>query len=449
MNDLLLVATSGGMDSMSLVTILHSLGYRMELAHVNYGMRGNESDKDQEAVEEWGESRSINVHTKRADARKGESAGDGSFQMRARRLRYDWFNELLGTIGGSSIVTAHHADDNLETLIQNLIRGTGLKGMAGMSPLSGALARPLLCVSKAEIRDYARAKDVGHREDRTNLTCDYERNEIRHNVVGRLLKIKPGLMKSYVSSWLRWEETLSFLEEQTQKSIEAHLTRAGDSHYLQTAWMDGAAGQLHVLYSALQHYNFSYSRAVEVGRAVLGKKTGKLFFSPTHEMNLDRGVLVIRPRPGGLLDPKIKASLLIPRRGVYTTEDGTFSLEVSGSKQVTYDSVPNMALLDWDKLKLPLCLRAWEPGDRVVPLGMKGRVKVSDFLVNLKMSRFEKENVKVLVSGTSICWVVGYRVCEPFRVESKTRKIARISWKPAFKPSSGINKIAGPGADGL
>ncbi|MDR0667685.1 MAG: tRNA lysidine(34) synthetase TilS [Prevotellaceae bacterium] len=419
-----LVAVSGGIDSMTLAHLCHAGGVPIGVLHCHFGLRGAESDDDALFVEQWADARRIPFFCARFDTQRYAAAHALSTQMAARELRYAWFEEMRQTHAYTDIAVAHHADDNAETLLINLLRGTGLKGLCGMMPVNGRIIRPLLFATRREIGEYARQNHIAYREDRTNAGNDYVRNQIRHRVIPELQKINPAATAHIVAAAGRLTQARRALATEKDKIANAcgSRTAAGEVR-ISIAALKATPHYAFWLFEWLQDYHFPSAVTTDVVDALDGQ-AGKRFYSPDHLLVKDRDELIITP----LAPPPVAGEQAIEKdcRGITQPLPLRFEYRATGADFVLPRG-KHTACLAADKLQFPLRLRPWRAGDAFVPFGMKGRKKVSDFLIDEKMPRHRKASQYVLTSGADVVWLVGRRIDDRYRITPATAEALVIT----------------------
>jgi tRNA(Ile)-lysidine synthase len=404
-----LVAVSGGVDSMVLAHLFLKSGISFKVAHCNFQLRGQASDEDEEFVGKWCTDNKITLFSKRFDL------GEGSVQLNARNARYQWFDELQKESLHDFIATAHHLNDSLETLLLNLVRGTGLKGLTGIETYTPTIIRPLAEQSKEEILEYAKAVQIAWREDHTNSESYYDRNFIRNKVLPLLLELNPSLVQTFQNTLERLKLSQQFIE---QKADEWPLKEEAGSIALDLSQLKQT--DVVLLNELLNRFGFNYVtvKSIWASRRI----TGSRFESAEWEAFIDRESLHIRKKGAHeVLEMKLDEP------GVHEND----TLKVAIEKMVNvpadlYTADPFTAYFDFDQLDFPLKLRKWQLGDRIKPLGMTGYKKVSDLLIDEKVSMVAKEKVLVLESGGEIAWVVNHRVSEVFKIKKRTSAIAKV-----------------------
>ncbi|MBX2897124.1 MAG: tRNA lysidine(34) synthetase TilS [Cyclobacteriaceae bacterium] len=413
----LLLAVSGGLDSMVMLHLFHSLKFEVAVAHVNFGLRGSESDADQQFVKNWCAEYQIPFFTTRLETNNYATEQGLSIQMAARELRYQWFDALLLQHRYQFIATAHHLNDSLETALLNLARGGGLEGLTGIAPLSGNRFRPLMFATRAEIEIYAAKNEIAWREDSSNQTDAYQRNLIRHRVIPELKKINPALEMGYASTVLKINHDLAILTAEWQQWCSTYTQSTGAEVKIFKEGVQPAT--LPHLWRILRTYGFGWEQTESIQQAAVGQP-GKIFYSATHSLTVDRAYLIITK-----LTTPIEAVTLQLSSGKYRTVDQEMAVQVDQVPFIVADQT--VAVLDHDKLAHELVWRSWQPGDSFIPLGMNQRKKISDFLVDAKVPLGLKRNVTVLESDGEIAWLVGFRIDNRFKITTNTRKAVVFS----------------------
>ena len=419
-NKCYLLACSGGLDSMALAHLLHTAGIQLELAHVNFGLRDSESDRDEELVKRWGRNRHIPVHVHRAETIEWANTKRISVQMAAREIRYQFFEEVRKTHNLAGIVVAHHEDDQLETIFLNLMRGTGIEGLYGMSERRGELIRPLLPFSRAQLAAYAEEVLLAWREDRSNASLDYKRNKLRLQGLPALYQVDPDAKKNLLQSFGKLKDTGKAFLSLVELWKSQHLQEQEGLILLPYTAFSAVQGVATLLFFWLRPYGFNSSQAQELADHLKAIKIGAYFRSSQYQVSLDREALVLHsiPSPFPPLQIPFGAQFL-------ALPEGSYRLDWL-SKLDHLDRNPAHALLDAARLEYPLQVRVWEEGDRFNPLGMSSEKKISDFLIDNKVPLALKSSVKVLVSGNKIAWVIGMRIAEWAKVGPSTQKYLYI-----------------------
>lgn len=425
--DRILLAVSGGIDSMVMADLFIKSGYNIGIAHCNFTLRGTESDKDELLVEQLAQSNCIPFYLARFNTEQYAKENSISIQMAARELRYSWFRDMCAEHSYKYIATAHNLDDKVETFFLNLTRGTGIKGLSGMPAKRDDIIHPILFASRVEIVHYAKENGVLFREDATNATTHYARNRIRHNVIPELQKVNPSFYATMDQNMLYIMQAEEFVQKALSKlKIEA-CKQQGD---MLTVNIDGLKRYQPIslfLYELLSSFGFNSSVVNDI-ESSLSEQAGKQFFSQTHRLVKNREELLISPKE-------------TEESGEYEiTEDTAIDtpinlvLDVIQKEQVCFNKDQNVAYFDAEKIEYPLVLRKWKTGDCFTPFGMKGKKKLSDFFIDSKVSLLEKKQQWLLLSGAEVIWVVGLRIDNRYRIEDKTEKVLRIQYikKPAI-----------------
>lgn len=447
-----LAAVSGGVDSMCLADLfLKNFGpERFALAHCNFRLRGEESDGDQLLVQKWADENGVRIHSVSFDTEEYAIKNGVSIEMAARELRYSWFSRLCKENGYKAVAVAHNANDNAETLILNLLRGTGLRGLSGMSLISevpcsqsdanAVLIRPILDCTRKMIEGYAFAHKVSYREDSTNASSDYKRNRIRNEVFPIFEKINPSFVRTLNREMGYFAEASEIVDDYCESNvILSSPTVIPVSELLSHKhWR-------YLLYYMLEPYGFSAATLSSIENLLESDRTmsGKKFDSPTHELTVERSNLCVRPitaeEPSVLRqgDDEILEDPIMEVRcpGIYNFNGSRWQIDVM-------DKVPDMQLkqpqgvliADADKLAFPFVCRSWRHGDWMIPFGMKGRKKVSDIFADLKFTSLDKDQAIMIVDCRGnfaeqqhIAGILGLRMDDRYKVTAATKKIIRIT----------------------
>lgn len=401
-NARIIVALSGGADSVALLRILHTLGYDCEAAHCNFHLRGTESDRDEMFVRKLCKTMRTPLHTIDFATEQYAIEKKISIEMAARELRYQWFAEIKEKTKADVIAVAHHQDDSVETVLLNLIRGTGINGLLGIRPKNGDIVRPLLCISRKEITDYLQNAGQEYMTDSTNLQDEYTRNKIRLNLLPLMQEINP-LVKEHII------DTSNYLNDVNRiynKGIEEGKQRVIEKGNIRIVPLLKEPSPEALLFEILYPLGFNAAQTKNI-LTMLEGQTGKQFISKD-------GWRVVKNRELLLIDKKEKQ------------ENPPFCL-IKEEKEYTKDFIipreKHIACFDTDKLIGEINLRKWQTGDIFIPFGMKGKKKVSDYLTDRKFSIIQKENQWVLCCGDKIIWIVGERTDNRFRIDEKTKKV--------------------------
>ena len=418
----LLIAISGGLDSVVLTHLCHELKLDIALAHCNFNLRGAESDGDEDFVLELADNLDLDVYIERFSTEEFAKDNKLSTQMAARDLRYNWFSELADSLHFDYILTAHHADDNLETFLINLSRGTGLSGLTGIPEINENIVRPLLSFSREELETYAKDHNLKWREDSSNASDTYLRNKLRHHVIPVLKETNANLIQNFQTTLEHLKDTTDIVEE----SLRAVAKRAIvdlDEHkmVLDILPFKKANNPKAYLYEMFKDYGFT---AWDDILDLLEAQSGKQVFSEQYRLVKDRTHLILTHRNDGVVKSSSNVSFMIEKAAInIQTPAGTLSFDEAAAV-VGHQS--HVIFVDQSKLKFPLTLRQWEEGDVFHPLGMKGKKKLSKYFKDEKLSLIAKENVWLLISEEKIVWVLNRRADERFKVTDKTSTIVKI-----------------------
>ncbi len=423
--DRLLVAVSGGVDSMVLAHLLKNLKFDFAVAHVQFQLRGEDSRADEMLVREYCKKWAIPFYCKSFDTKKYATERKVSIQMAARDLRYAWFNELAEVEGFTKILTAHHLDDVLETIILNLARGTGLSGIAPIISIEGNLCRPLLDFSKDEIVGYAKEQEVSWREDKSNLSPDYLRNKVRHEMIPVLKQINPGLIPTFRASYKRLEYGVSYYKDHLKSVSTTLAKKSGSGLMIDLKQLHQYPDPAVILWEVIKDYGFNFSQAMDIAGSYPGGRPGSTYYAHGFRLIRDRETLLLEPWKEGKM---VSEEWRVTRRDqTLNTPLFDFSWEqVAYNQSGLSEHTEQEAMLDGELVSFPLTIRKWAPGDKFVPLGMKGKKKLSDFMIDQKIPLNLKERVFVVISNNEIIWVPGHRIDDRFKVTSKTKKLLRL-----------------------
>lgn len=422
--DTILLAVSGGVDSMAMLYLFKEGGFQIGVAHCNFQLRGKESDGDEEFVGQVCKELSIPMFIKRFETEAYAWENSLSTQMAARELRYAWFDELLTGHSYRYLATGHHFDDSMETILLNLTRGSSTDGLAGIPVKNGNVIRPLLFATKDQIEKYAMMKGMVWREDESNLTDDYQRNFIRHQIVPQLKELNPSLETTWQSGIEKIQGDLSLLhhayvnwKEEFVVDEPERITIAKDAFSL---FVQPAS----LLWRYARTFGFNFEQSKEVIQSLHGQP-GKRFFSATHLLVIDRDLLIITPHQHTWNEEIIV-------KGQTESILGPFRLRMEMVTGATLGSEQTEAILDADRLSFPLVWRKWKAGDSFHPLGMDHRKKLSDFFIDKKISVADKDTITVIESDGKVVWVVGYRIDDRFKLTPKTTSMVRFMLSSAL-----------------
>ena len=416
----LLLAVSGGLDSMVLADLCIKSGLDIALAHCNFKLRNEESDEDEDFIKAFAQTNNLEVFITHFETETVATTQKQSIQMAARQLRYEWFETLKNQKGFEYILTAHHADDNLETMLINLSRGTGLDGLTGIPELNGSIVRPLLEFDREDIHDFATYHKLSWREDSSNNSTKYVRNNLRHTIIPLLKEMNPSFIESFQNTQNHLKDTQSILEDYMLE-VEDKVVESIDENQMiynvdRILSLNNPKGYL---YQFLKGYNFTDWTQIT---ALLEAQSGKQIRSSTHRLIKNRSQLILTP-----LDKKSKISISIDASDTFVllpSQSFDLKLELSESLGSTSNTV---VYLDLELLQFPLRLGSWNEGDYFYPRGMKGKKKLSKYFKDEKLSLIEKENTVVLYSNNAVVWIVGMRADQRFIANEKSTKILKLS----------------------
>lgn len=426
-SDKILLGVSGGADSVAMLCLLHSLGYNCQIIHCNFHLRGVESGNDEKFVRELCLKKDLPLTVVNFDTVKYASERSISIEMAARELRYKTFEEHRKAVQASVIGIAHHKDDSVETLLINLIRGTGLRGLTGIKPVNGNIVRPLLCLSRVEIIEYLDGIGQSYVIDSTNLEDNYVRNKIRNRILPLMREINPSIDSCVLQTSKNISEALIVYNDAIDKSKSGVLKRENNSIIILIDRLLREVSPEALLYEILYPMGFNPS-SIENIRAVLNKESGKLFYSERYVLLKDRNTLIIRPVKKDNIDENCKETVLL-EEGVVSFFDGV-ELQIRTEKGAIVISKDKFtATLDADLIEPPIIVRKWQSGDRFLPYGMSGFKNVSDYLTDLKFDLFKKNDQLVVCDSKGIIWLAGERIDNRYSVTKNTEKVLIISMK--------------------
>lgn len=406
------------MDSVVLAHLCSKLNLNIALAHCNFNLRGNESDEDENFVIELADNLELEVFIERFETEVYARTQKISIQMAARELRYKWFEDLKETLGFDYIFTAHHANDNLETVLINFVRGTGLEGLTGIPERNGNIIRPLLAFSREEIEDYARISHLKWREDSSNTSVKYLRNKIRHEILPKLFELNPKMLETFEVTRNNLNESAALVDDYISALFPRIAKEEEFGYSFRIKLLKTIPHLKAVLYELFKTFGFTEWNDVY---DLLEAQPGKIVYSKTHRLIKDRENLLLTLLP----DPEEREFEILAGEEVVMLPIGTFQFEEVGELS---EADAKTIFLDLNKLQFPLTVRKWEKGDYFIPFGMKGKKKLSKFFKDEKLSLPEKENCWLLCSRNEIVWVIGHRADARFRVEKETSTILKLTY---------------------
>lgn len=425
--DRLLVAVSGGVDSVVLCELCKHAGYDFAMAHCNFQLRGEESDADEQFVTDLAEKYNVEFFVQKFDTIKYADSNNLSIQVAARELRYNWFKELinLSTNQPTFLLTAHHADDNIETILMNFFKGSGINGLKGILPKQGKIIRPLLFATKEQILEFAKDNCLQWREDSSNSSDKYTRNYFRNQLIPGLEKVFPRVEENLIHNADRFRDINIIYHNGITQIKKKLITTKGNEVHLPVLKLLKTEALHSVMYEIIKDFGFTAHQTQEALK-LLHSESGKYTQSPSHRILRNREWLIIAP----LNDKNATQFLLEENDEEIVFPGGTLSVAKKDAAQAI-ETDPFIAQLDARGIKFPLLLRKWKTGDYFYPLGMPKKKKLSRFFIDLKMSLQHKEKTWVIESNKKIIWVVGKRIDDRFKITSSTSAIIKFSLRPA------------------
>lgn len=436
-NDYLLLAVSGGADSVALCELCFQAGFQFEIAHCNFQLRGEESERDEEFVRKLGEKYRTRVFVKKFDTKEYAEEKRISIQVAARELRYEWFQKLLTSIEPSTLnlqpsmwlLTAHHANDNIETLLMNFFKGTGIKGLQGILPRQGKIIRPLLFAKREEIELFNKENSLDFVEDSSNLSVKYTRNYFRHQLIPSIEKVFPQAEDNLIKNIERFSE----IEILYQQSILLHkkklIEQKGNEIHIPVLKLLKSDPLKTIIYEIIKDYGFTAHQTDEVLN-LLKSESGKYISSGTHKIIKNRSWLTISP----INTLEANHILIHENDKEVAYEAGEIKIKITNAEseikerfsENVISKTNEMATLDAANITFPLLLRKWKQGDYFYPLGMQKKKKLSRFFIDQKMSITDKEKIWVIESNKRIIWIIRKRIDDRFKVTDKTKKVLSI-----------------------
>jgi len=423
--DRILIAVSGGMDSVALVQLCQKAGVKFGIAHCNFQLRGKESDADALFVQALAEQMKVPFYQVSFETKKEAALTKKSIQVAARDLRYEWLEGLRKTNEYQYIAVGHHHNDSIETLLINLTMGCGIRGLHGILPKNGLLIRPLLFSTRVDIEAYIQQNSFDYREDSSNSSTKYTRNALRHLVVPQLQRINPNLEQTFEENFLRFRETEALYDYAIQQLKKETLTKKGSTLWIDIEGVSKAPSPLSLLYEILQTYQFKPAKIQYIYNK-RAEESGALYTSKTHQLLKDRTHWIVSPISNNK-DSKYTLPLFDNTKGNFSIADLEFQWEILAQK-LNLKTTSKTIYLDMDKLISPLHLRHWKDGDIFYPLGMQGKKKkLSKFFKDIKMNRFDKDATWLLCDKNDrIVWVLGLRADERFKILETTKRILKL-----------------------
>lgn len=415
----ILLAVSGGKDSMLMLDLFFRAGFNFVVAHCNFQLRPLDSDGDEAFVRQYCEEKTIPFFVKRFETKKEAEAKGVSTQMIARDLRYAWFEELRQHLSCDYIATAHHLNDAVETLFLNITKGTGPKGLRSIPAKQGHIIRPLMFAGSGELAHYVALNQIQWREDVSNQTVDYQRNKIRHEVIPVLKEINPSLEETVARNISRFQDLAGIFEERLAVFEADVVSKEGESVEIDSLKLKAFTGHALLLEEFLKPYGFNYAQVNDI----LHAGPGKIFQSAGYVLEAGRVSWLLSPQSA-----RLSEEIVISKQDHEVVfVHGKLQLEqLSRLPEAGELKEKEKAFLDVDKLEFPLVLRVWKTGDAFRPFGMKGNKKVSDYLIDHKIDSFDKNKQYVLCDQSGIVWLVGQRIDDRCRISEKTLSVLKV-----------------------
>ncbi len=417
-----LLAVSGGVDSIVMVNLFHHLGFKFGIAHCNFKLRNQESIIDHKFVENLSNKFKKPFYSIGFDTKEYAKKNKISIQMAARELRYQWLDKTAKEFKYDYIATAHHLNDNIETLFFNLIKGTGISGIIGISAKNKNIIRPLLFAAKKDLIKYAQDSNLIWREDYSNEKNDYNRNLIRNTIIPQMKKINPNLENTFKRNLEKFKQTELILSEKINEIKKKYLKEDQEKKILDVSYLKKKVWAPIIIEKILKPYGFNYIESKEI----INKKhiKGTRFLSKTNEIIIDENKFFIIPK----LITKKEIKEIKETQDDLVLKNGLLKFKSIQKEDFILKLDSKISLLDKSKLVFPLIVRSWNIGDKFQPLGMENKKKLSDFFTDNKMSILEKKKIYVIISNKEIVCIIGHRIDERFKVTNNTKEIFEIEF---------------------
>ncbi len=419
--DILLLAVSGGVDSVVLCELCKQAGYEFAIAHCNFQLRGDDSTRDEQFVQQLAKKYNVAFYTTAFDTTAVSKAEKKSVEETARNLRYEWFEKIRSENNYAFIATAHHANDNIETVLMNFFRGTGIKGLHGILPKQNKIVRPLLFAKKEMLEAFAKENCLAFVTDYTNAQNDFTRNYFRNELIPSLQKVFPAVEENMLNNITKLGEAECLYNEAMEQHKKKLIEVKGNEVHIPVLKLLQTKPLATILFEIIKPFNFTAHQTEEV-TALLQSESGKYVQSSSHRIIRNRKWLIISPNK-----TEEAANILIEEnRRVTAFENGLIQIEKCAEPS-TINHEPSTVQLDATEIKFPLLLRKWKQGDYFYPLGMQKKKKLSRFFIDQKLSLTDKEKVWVLESNKKILWVIGLRIDDRFKITPATKNILQIT----------------------
>ncbi|WP_440135745.1 tRNA lysidine(34) synthetase TilS [Chitinophaga sancti] len=423
--DKILLAVSGGVDSVIMTHLCKQAGIDCGIAHCNFQLRGAESTRDETFVTALANELALPLYTIRFDTETYATEKRVSIQVAARELRYAWLEETRQQHGYTYLATAHHMQDNVETVLMNFSKGTGIAGLHGILPRQQHLIRPLLFAQKSDILALAAANGYGYVEDSSNLTVKYTRNYFRHKVIPVIQETYPAAVPQMAASIDRFREAELLYNEAVQRHKKRLLFQQGDNYRVPVLKLQKAVPQQTLAWEIFKDFGCSPAQLPQV-IDLLQSEPGKWVETTSHRIIRDRVWLLITS-----LEVQEAPLIVIEKEtAVVPVKGGTLKLKIRPADGATIPTSPLMACLDMDTLQFPLLMRRWKQGDYFYPLGMRKKKKLSRFFIDQKLSLIQKENIWVLESAKRVVWIIGMRIDDRCKITPNTNHMLVLEWQP-------------------
>lgn len=420
-----LLAVSGGIDSMVMADIFLKSGLAFGLAHCNYQLRDEDSNLDEQLVKDWAKTNNVDLYTVRFDTRQKCEEWKKGVQETARILRYEWLDGIRIANGYVKLATAHHANDNVETLLMNLFKGTGISGLHGIKEVNDNIIRPLLFATRAQITGYAIQNNISYREDASNATDNYLRNSVRHNLIPMAEELFPNAVVKANETIQRIAEAEELYRKQIGAERNKLMEQRGADHYISVLKLQKSRPLYTLCYELFREFGFSSDQVPEIIK-LLSADSGKYILSATHRLIRNRDFIIVTSNVAAETDVIYIEGFPCSIETAY----GQFHFSLTDvPDKISTD--PNIAFIDMKRVTFPLLLRKWKTGDYFYPLGMSmKKKKVSKYFKDQKLALQEKERIWILECDSRIAWVAGHRLDERFKITSGTSQVVRVNYIP-------------------
>ena len=420
--DRLLLAVSGGIDSMALAGLCKKAGFNFGIAHCNFQLRGTASDGDEAFVKARAEKWEVPFFSIRFNTKTFAAENKQSLQEAARVLRYEWFEEIRSGNGFDYLLTAHHANDTVETMLMNFFRGTGINGLTGIKEQNGTIIRPLLFAKRTELEAFLEAEQLDFVQDESNLKSEYTRNFIRNELLPQIAGIYPEVENNLIANVDRFKETARLYQQSVEQYKKKLLVPKGAEVHIPVLLLLKSVAPSTLLFEIIKNYGFGAAQMPEIMR-LTESDPGHYIASATHRLIRDRRHLILAP-----LQSVENARVLVEQTGRFIFKEGILTVKQLEKQGNAIPREPETAWLNAAEIQFPLVLRPWKTGDYFYPLGMTKKKKISRFLIDKKLSMTQKEAVWVVEMNRKIVWVVGQRVDDRFRITGNTEQVIELRY---------------------